>query len=225
MRTFPKEAFDSQSRPLCRHYVLVLVEALAVEVEEDAGVENVRRLHWALGVLDDGQHDVFELWSTPTTKSPDWRESFAKLKDRGVDKIDLIAGRRSLIPQAELSAIYPHAKSLSAPGVLTPELLTASSRHRRAPGWRSCLPSVDARNRGMDGVLKVQDRVQGHASRSISRHGQFSDEVSATAFALNALKRAEQRFVAASASLASLVWYRSSARRFDGGLRDEAVGA
>ena len=224
MRTFQNAAFESQSRPLCRHYVLVLVTALAVKVKEDAEVESVRRLHWALGVLDDGQHDVFDVWSTPLTASPDWRESFAKLKERGVDKIDLVASRGSPIPEAELSAIYPYAKALCAPDTLTRELVIASSHRRKGPGWQSRLPSVAARNRGIDGALEVQDRVQGHASRSISKHGRFPDEVSAAACALNALKRAEQRFVAASASFTFPVWPRASGRRCDGGPRDEAVG-
>jgi hypothetical protein len=223
MRTFPKAAFESQSRPLCRHYVLVLVEALAVVVEGDAGVENVRTLHWALGVLDDGQYDVFDAWSTPLTKTPDWQERFARLKDRGADRIDLVASRRSLIPQAELSAIYPNAKSLAAPDPLTPELLAASSHRRMARGWQPRLPSVCACNHGIDGALELQDRVQALASRSVWRHGRFTDELSAAAFALNALGRAEQRVVASDTSLKIPGWYRSSARRCNSRPRVKAV--
>ena len=224
MHTFPKTAFESQGRPLCRHYVLVLVEALTAEMKGDAGVENVHTLHWALGVLDDGQYDVFGAWSAPLTMTTDWRERFARLKDRGADRIDFVASRGSLIPQAELSAIYPNAKSRIAPDSLTPELLAAASHPRMARGWRPRLPSVDACNRGIARALEVQGRIQALASRSVVRRGRFSDEVSATAFALNALERAERRVVAASATFKISGWYRSSARRCDGGLRDEAVG-
>jgi len=225
MDTFPKAAFESQGRPLCRHYVLVLMDAVAVEVEDDSGVESVWALPWALGVLDDGQYDVFEAWSTPLTNTPDWQEIFAKLKDRGADRIDLVASRRSRIPQAGLWAIYPNAKLLAAPGLPTPELLAVSSHRRMARTWRPRLPSGDACNRGIDGALEVQDWVQGLASRSLLRHGRFVGEVAATAFALSALERAEKRVVAASATLKIPGWYRSSTRRCDGGLSVEAVAA
>lgn len=225
MDTFPKAAIESQGRPLCRHYVFVLMEVLAVEVEEDAGVKGVLALPWGLGVLDDGQYDVFEAWSTPLTNTPDWQGTFVNLKNRGSDRIDIVASRRSMIPQAELRAIYPDAKSLAAPDPLTPELLAVSSHRRMARRWRPCLPSGDARNRGIDGGLEVQDWVQGHASSSLLRHGRFVDEVSATAFAVSALERAEKRVLVASATLKIPGWYRSSTRRRDGGLSVEAVGA
>ena len=224
MHTFPKAAFESPSRPLCCHYVLVLMEALTVEVEEGAGVASVRALPWALGVLDDGHFDVFEAWSTPLTNTPDWRETFAELKNRGSERIDLVASRRSLIPQAELSAIYPNAKSLAALDPLTPEFLAVSSHRRMSRGWWPHLQSVDACSLGIDGALRVQDRVQLFGSRSVSRHGRFADEVVATAFVLNALERAEQRVVAAGTGLKIPGWYRASAMRSDSGPRGEAVG-
>jgi len=223
MDTFPKAAFESQGRPLCRHYVFVLIEALAVEVKEDAGVKGFRTLPWVFGVLGNGQFDVFEAWSTPLTNKPDWQGTFAKLKDRGTDRIDLVASRRSLIPQAELGAIYPNAKSLAASCPVTPELPAVSSHRRAARKWRPRLPSGDACNRGIDDGLEVQDWVQGLASRWLLRHGRFVDEVSATAFALSALERAERRVAAARATLKIPGWGHSSTRRCDGGLSVEVV--
>jgi Transposase, Mutator family len=225
MDTFPKAAFELQGRPLCRHYVLVLVDALAVEVEGDAGVVSLRTLHWALGVLDDGQYDVFDAWSTPLTRTPDWRERFARLKDRGADRIDLVASRRALISQAELSAIYPNAKSLDALDPLTPEPPASSSHRRMAQRRRPRLPRVDACNRGIDGALELQVRVHLLVNRSLSRHGRFADEESATAFALSSLERAEQRVVASGASLKSPVRYRSSPRRRDSSQRVRVVAS
>jgi len=74
---------------LCRSYLLTLVESLDVELEDATGVRSSGRVHWALGVLPGGEHEVPGSW-------PDgilWDHWLEGLTHRGVERIRfLVAG-------------------------------------------------------------------------------------------------------------------------------------
>ncbi len=65
-------ANERRGWPLCRAYLLVLFESVSVALQADDGVCSCRWLHWALGVLPDGDNEVLGAWTASRSDGPAW---------------------------------------------------------------------------------------------------------------------------------------------------------
>jgi putative transposase len=73
-------------QPLCCQYLVVLFDALRVQVQE-GGAARDKTIYLGLGMLVDGSHEVIGLWNDPAPGAIGWRNLFVHLKHRGVEGI------------------------------------------------------------------------------------------------------------------------------------------
>jgi len=100
------EVLEWQTRPLCCQYLVVLFDTLHVQVQEE-GTMRDKAIHLALGMLEDGEHEVLGLWIDPAPGAKGWRKVFKQLMDRGVERIRFagVDGPKGL--PAAIRATYP----------------------------------------------------------------------------------------------------------------------
>lgn len=162
------EVVDS-SRPLCCRYLLVVLDALAVQIGDARGFHQ-KVFCWAFAALADGQHEVLGLWARPDSDVSAWAAVSKDLEDRGVTEIrmTLPAGNECL------------GLTFSGIGVL-PEL--------SEPADLVGLPTR-ARRLASDGLRIAQD-MHTKATQAIRRRGSFPDAISAASLVAHALVRAQ----------------------------------
>ena len=213
-------AIGHRGWPLCRSYFLVLVESVSMALQDDNGLCSDRRLHWALGVLPDGDYEVLGGWTASQPDEPVWDQVFDELTDLGVDRIRFVVASGLATAEPALCVAYPSAILLplaKARGTLT------SGATTQAP-----VPSFAISAGHLRKVMAAQEAAQNLqrlVCRAIGRHGAFSGPADATEFVVDALHRAEQKtreFFAsnsvASQALAGAAKRRSKSARI-GGLR------
>lgn len=217
-----------QGWPLCCNYALVLVEALRVEKQDDAGARSDLTLRWAFGVLADGQLEVLDAWEMPVSDSAAWQRKLEDFKERGVESISALATCKPHMPLAALRAVYPSAALLPNSGQAMLPSDDLQTGAEKADGFALSPDSAgtaifgaaskDASSADGEAVLQKRvgfrwhdhfeilpqrhlrtslasrldvEKIRSSVVRSISRHGPFSQIGEATAFVLDASRRAE----------------------------------
>lgn len=203
----------SHTLPLCCQYFAVLFQPLALQVrgEGDAGGQPV---HWALGVLADGQCEVMGVWPEPESGASAWQATYGDLTARGVERIRFVVMPGS----AGLDVAFPGATMLNSAAPLLPLVV----RFARARGAGSDLeatakhnPRVDALpvgravpralnpHPGCGGPIALSPRLrqvvaradeaarqlQARLDRALRRHGRFDSADSAVTFIEQELNR------------------------------------
>jgi transposase-like protein len=116
--------------PLCASYFCVMLDRLDLRPQGNESPA-VNCLHWAVGLLADGELEMLTAWLSPCDDEPPGRQLFAELKHRGVEEIRFCSGPESM--RADALAAYPCAKVVPSFGALVGQSLTAvAPSHRRA---------------------------------------------------------------------------------------------
>jgi putative transposase len=123
---------DWEHPPLCSRITVAYLGRLAVQgVLDDSAVERV--LHWALGLLADGECEPLGAWVQPVEGRMPWQEVFAGLKVRGVRQIRMVASGAPTEVRDGLRAVYPAAHAVpSIEHRLSQSLALVAPRHREA---------------------------------------------------------------------------------------------
>jgi len=162
------EVVDS-SRPLCCRYLVVVLDALTVQIEDADGVLQ-KCLFWAFGALADGQHEVLGLWVRPDSDVSALAAVSEDLEDRGVTRIRMTLGAGNEWPGLAFSGI----------GVL-PALAESAD-----------LGGLPARTRRRaDEGLRIAQQMHTKAAQAIQRRGSFPDALAAASYVGHALARAQ----------------------------------
>lgn len=117
---------------LCCRYVAAFCNSVAAEIH-DADCTNAKTIHWALGLLADGEREPLGAWVQPVEGRMPWQEVFAGLKVRGVRQIRLVASGAPTEVRDGLRAVYPAAHAVpSIEHRLSQSLALVAPRHREA---------------------------------------------------------------------------------------------
>ena len=162
------EVIDS-SRPICCRYLLVILDALTVQIEDAAGVHQ-KVFCWAFGTLADGQHEVLGLWMRPDSDVSSWAAVSKDLEDRGVTQIRMTLGAGNGCPGLAFSGIGV-LPALSEPSELGG--LPVRTRRRAGAG------------------LRIARQMHAKAAQAIRRHGSFPDAIGAASYVGHALARVQ----------------------------------
>ena len=177
MRKLSTKPSDRLTWPLCRSYLFVQVEAVAVHIATAGDVRFERTLSWALGVLPGGDTEVLGVWSEPDAHQSALEHGLGDLKLRGVELIKFVAASEPALraiqasfPQA--AVLYPtHAKEAVAGMFLAGERRASSrwmpvqerstkDQRRRDGGQEASALSLDS--------LDASERLGGESSESTS---------------------------------------------------------
>jgi transposase-like protein len=104
----PDEMALWQKRPLEPAYAMVFIDSLALRTRE-RGLLNATRLHFALGILDDGTKDIVGVWAEHPHAVSFWPAAVSQLRARGVAKIGMAVAEDDAAVRA-LSAGFPSAR-------------------------------------------------------------------------------------------------------------------
>ncbi len=140
------EVLERQTWPLCCRYLVVLFDALPVQIQEE-GVVRDKAMHLALGILADGSHEVLGLWSDLAPGATGWRKLFEHLKNRGVEGIRFVgADAPKDLPtalRAAFPATTPHPPIAPLPRLCLSEA-TARDRQSLAAALRPIYTAASA---------------------------------------------------------------------------------
>jgi len=89
-------------------YTIVFFDSLAVRVREQDLLSN-KRIHLALGVLEDGSKDILAYWVEPPRANQFWTFAAAELRLRGVTHIDFAVVEDGAAGQA-IADTFPAAR-------------------------------------------------------------------------------------------------------------------
>jgi putative transposase len=78
-----------QNRPLERIYPIVYLDAIRVEIRDNARILN-KAVYIALGVNMDGRKEVLGMWIVPTEGAKFWLGVITEIKNRGVQDIFIV---------------------------------------------------------------------------------------------------------------------------------------
>lgn len=139
--------------PLCARYLGVMLARRDVGVRGD-DVSAAHSVHWAVGLLADGELEVVGAWLSPCDDARPVQQLFADLKDRGVEAIRFVLSPDPTMTRVDALAAYPRVKVLpSFEALLRESLLQVAPSHRRAVGsvLRS-LVTAEALDSAMDAL-------------------------------------------------------------------------
>jgi transposase-like protein len=106
VRQLPDEMERWLQRPLEPAYALVFFDSLKLRTR-DHGLLRATRLHFALGILDDGTKDIIGVWKESSDAL--WPIALSQLRTRGVVKIGLAVAEEDATVRA-IRAGYPAAQ-------------------------------------------------------------------------------------------------------------------
>ncbi len=175
--------------PLCRSYLLVFFKSVSVALQAEDGDCSDRWLHWAMGVLPDGDNEVLGVWTASQSDGPAWNQVFEELFGRGVERIGFVVAEALAAAESALRDAYPSAIVLPSDMVKGTVTLGASDQ--------TPIPSFAAMSSGQYRKLmaahEAAQTLQGLVCRAIGRHGPFSGATDAAACVLDRLQRAAQK--------------------------------
>lgn len=187
-----------QSVPLCCRYRLVRFETFTVQTVEGS-LASSQTVHWAFGVLSDGQSEVLGAWLVPASGAAGWTGVFNDLQVRGVERIEAVVSSDPATVYLALKLAYPGAASLASGFDARPVGRTSpalSKRSNAAGNQCRALVTVSPRQKSVLAGEGVTQQLQSRVATSIARHGCFKDLEAAHSFVIEALRRAEQELAA-----------------------------
>jgi putative transposase len=129
------ELIQWQTRPLCFHYVVVLFDALHVQIQ-DGGVVRDKTIHLTLGMHEESAPEVLGLWLEPNAGPPFWLEVCRQLKDRGVERVRNVMADGPNWPKSlpeAVQATFPATTVQASPVPLIRHSLSEATRADREP--------------------------------------------------------------------------------------------
>jgi hypothetical protein len=184
-----------QSVPLCRRYCLVRFETLHVQTAK-GGVASFGTVLWAFGFPSGAEYEVLGAWPVRESTATRWKEVFADLQLRGVERIGAVVG---VEPTTCAAAVLPEdSRAVSIETTQPLACLRADvSRRWRAADLRCRTPVRESlRQQIVPASESAAQRLSSRASKAIGRHGAFSSLDEACSFVIGELRRAERRHVA-----------------------------
>jgi hypothetical protein len=181
---------EHRASPLCRSYLLVLFESVPVALQADDGVCSGQRLHWALGVLPDGDNEVLGAWTASQSDGPAWNKVFEELAGRGVERIEFLVVGGLAPAQAERALRDEYPNAILLPSEMDKGTLTLGA-NAQAPVTSFAMSAGHYRQ--LVAADEAVQNLQRLACRAIERHGTFSEPTGASTFVLDRLHRANQK--------------------------------
>jgi|WetSurMetagenome_2_1015567.scaffolds.fasta_scaffold20788_3 putative transposase len=160
MRTEIKHERTRSGLPLCRGYMAVIFETVAVMVQRSSGSMNMG-VHWAIGHTHDHESEVLGVWNRPNADLPEligksntlgvlatpmpdqgaWRAAFDDLRDRGLERIRVALSTDLVNVREDLRGRFPGATALpSFAQLLERSTSRVAARHRAPVG--ECLRAI-----------------------------------------------------------------------------------
>lgn len=96
------------SRHLSSHYLAVYIDATFIATRRDREVSK-EAYYTMLGLLEDGSREVLSVVNHPTEGAVCWKEELEALKERGVEKIDLVVSDALQGIENAVCAAFPGA--------------------------------------------------------------------------------------------------------------------
>jgi len=116
MEANAQETIRCMHRLLCRRYLIAHFNTLSVQVRSD-GRSRKYALHWAFGVLGDGQSEVLGAWLSRMLNDECWKFAFDDLKVRGAESIRFVSTREGpVLNSARLSEVPPRVGRVTQHG-------------------------------------------------------------------------------------------------------------
>ncbi|MGM9484908.1 transposase [Roseateles sp. NT4] len=169
--------------PLCTKYPVAHFRSCAIDVLQ-AGKPQSLGMHWAVGVLLDGQLDPLGVWIEASDQEL-WPRVFRELNRRGVKDLRFVFSKHSQLFSDDLRQVFPKALALPT---------TTSEGPPAAP----CHSISDSVLRRAFTDCSAAERLHEGMDCLVKRHKCFSDEsAAATAFA-NALIRYDREICSAA---------------------------
>lgn len=124
------DAIEWQNVPLCRQYLAAFFEGRSLRLRTPK-VDGNQTVHWAVGLLADGQHEVLGVWPEGAAAETCWGDVFGDLKVRGVEEIQFIASDELTCAELSVRSAFPRATVLPLMGqVLRRDLMQVRARDR-----------------------------------------------------------------------------------------------
>jgi hypothetical protein len=163
--------------PLCCGYVFVILESISARIAEANGTQ-ATALHWALGILPTGEHEVLGAWAETNPPESIWNTVLHDLETRGVERVQLAIGGRviAVADDRSFSGLCPIG--------WTKEFDGASPARRRRRFW----------TKTEDTTMELRRKTV----RVLSRHGCFANSAEALAVLSKVLERGEREMRARS---------------------------
>ena len=95
-------------RDLSSHYLAVYIDATFISTRRDGKVSK-EAYYTILGVLEDGSREVLTVVNHPTEGAVCWKEELEALKERGVERIDLVVSDALQGIENAVCAAFPQA--------------------------------------------------------------------------------------------------------------------
>ena len=135
---------DDVEKWLCRnlssHYLAVYIDATFISTRRDRQVSK-EAYYTILGVLEDGSREVLSVVNHPTNGALCWKDELDTLKDRGVEKIDLVISDALTGIENAVCAAFPCAAHQFCVAHLKRQVIN-SVAHKDKPAIASELSEV-----------------------------------------------------------------------------------
>ena len=118
-------------RALSPHYLAVYIDATFISTRRDVQVCK-EAYYTMLGVLEDGSREVLTIVNHPTEGAVCWKEELEALKERGVERIDLIVSDALQGIENAVCAAFPQAAHLFCVAHVKRQILSSVS-HKDKP--------------------------------------------------------------------------------------------
>lgn len=169
-----RELTSCQTRPLCRHYMLCIIDTAIVRLHHADQVSD-RSVHWAIGCLLDGECETLGVWLDPAIDRDDSPRIAADLQFRGVERIWHVTG----------GAADPVLKRLT-------EVFCSTAVFSCGDPGRPNVP-VSPRRREASPAELGAEQARAYLVRAIESHGSFQGEAAVLDFVSGALQQMERR--------------------------------
>ncbi len=107
-QTFKGDLEAWRARSLDSRYPVVYLDTIHTKVRRDGKVEG-ETFYAVLAVKEDYRREVIALYNSPTESASGWEEVLKKIKERGVQKIDLVVANGLTGLKDKVLAQYPKA--------------------------------------------------------------------------------------------------------------------
>ena len=95
--------------PLEKHYLVVFADAIAITTRRGNSYSK-ESVHITYGIREDLKREVLSIEINPTEGAESWEDSIKKLKDKGVEKIDLFVADGLTGLEGKIHQYFPECK-------------------------------------------------------------------------------------------------------------------
>jgi len=107
-QSFQEEIFRWRNRTLNKHYPVLMIDALHTRIRRASSVE-VEAVYTVLALQDDMTRDIIAVESIPQESASGWEWLLKRLKERGLENVDLIIADGLTGLEQSIANVFPSA--------------------------------------------------------------------------------------------------------------------